>query len=145
MLLVRTDKLPEAAEWRYEVKLDGYRAVAIKTAGKVQLRSRDDNDFSTRYPGIVGALAPVPDETAIDGEVVTLDETGKPSFNTLQNFGSAGAPKGAPLHFYVFGLLILAGDRGMPLRQSTRSESRPMGCGANDSTAGQRFTAPADR
>ena len=105
MLLLRTDKLPESAEWRYEVKFDGYRALAIKTAGKVQLRSRNDNDFSARYPGIVKALAKLPDETVIDGEVVALDENGKPSFNTLQTFGSAGAP----LHFYVFDVLILAG------------------------------------
>jgi bifunctional non-homologous end joining protein LigD len=47
----------------------------------------------------------LPDETVIDGEVVALDESGKPSFNTLQNYGSAGAP----LHFYVFDVLILAG------------------------------------
>jgi bifunctional non-homologous end joining protein LigD len=105
MLLLRTDKLPEGAEWRYEVKFDGYRALAIKTAGKVQLRSRNDNDFSERYPGITKALAQMPDETVIDGEVVALDEKGKPSFNTLQNLGSAGAP----LHFYVFDVLILAG------------------------------------
>jgi ATP-dependent DNA ligase len=71
----------------------------------VNLRSRNDNDFNVRYPGIVKALAPMPDETVIDGEVVALDSDGKPSFNTLQNYGSAGAP----LHFFVFDLLILKG------------------------------------
>jgi ATP-dependent DNA ligase len=39
----------------------------------VQLRSRNDNDFNVHYPGIVKALAPMPDETVIDGEVVALD------------------------------------------------------------------------
>ena len=77
----------------------------MKSGGKVQLRSRNDNDFNVRYPGIVKALAPMPDETVIDGEVVALDRDGKPSFNTLQNYGSAGAP----LHFYIFDLLILEG------------------------------------
>jgi len=47
----------------------------------------------------------MPDETVIDGEVVALDGDGKPSFNTLQNYGSAGAP----LNFYVFDLLVLEG------------------------------------
>jgi ATP-dependent DNA ligase len=62
----------------------------------VHLRSRNDNDFSVRYPGIVKALAPIPDETVIDGEVVALDADGKPSFNTLQTFGSGQGP----LHFF---------------------------------------------
>jgi len=105
MLLLRTEKLPEGPDLQYEIKFDGYRALAIKSLGKVQLRSRNDNDFNARYPGIVKALAPMPDETVIDGEVVALDEEGRPSFNTLQNYGSAGAP----LHFYIFDLLILEG------------------------------------
>ena len=105
MLLLRTEKLPEGPDLLYEIKFDGYRALAIKTGGKVQLRSRNDYDFNGRYPGIVKALAPMPDETIIDGEVVALDEDGRPSFNTLQNYGSAGAP----LHFYIFDLLMLEG------------------------------------
>jgi len=105
VLLLRTERLPEGGDWLYELKLDGYRALAIKSGGKVQLRSRNDNDFNARYPGIVKALATMPDETVIDGEILATDESGKPSFNTLQNYGSAGAP----LHLYVFDLLILEG------------------------------------
>jgi ATP-dependent DNA ligase len=84
MLLLRTDSLPEGSYWIYEIKFDGYRSIAFKTGGKVHLRSRNDNDFSLRYPGIVKALAAMPDETVIDGEVVALDAEGKPSFNTLR-------------------------------------------------------------
>ena len=73
MLLLRTEKLPQGVDWLYELKLDGYRALAIKTGGKVHLRSRNDKDFTTRYPAIVKALAAMPDETVIDGEVVALD------------------------------------------------------------------------
>jgi DNA ligase D-like protein (predicted ligase) len=105
MLLLRTEKLPEGPDWQVELKLDGYRSLAIKSGGKIHLRSRNDNDFNARYPGIVKALAKMPDDTVIDGEVVALDEEGRPSFNTLQNFGSAGAP----LHFFIFDLLILEG------------------------------------
>jgi DNA ligase D-like protein (predicted ligase) len=95
------------------IKLDGYRALAIKSGGKVRLRSRNDNDFNARFPGIVKALASMPDETVIDGEVVALDPDGKPSFNLLQNYGSAGAP----LHFFIFDVLVLKGKdvMGEPL------------------------------
>ncbi len=105
MLLLRTEKVPEGPEWSYEIKLDGYRALAIKSGGKVNLRSRNDNDFNVRYSGMVDALASLPDETVIDGEVVALDADGKPSFKILQNFGYGKAP----LHFYVFDLLIIGG------------------------------------
>jgi ATP-dependent DNA ligase len=103
MLLLRTEKLPEGPDWLMELKLDGYRALAIKTGGQVHLRSHNDNDFGHRYPAIVKALAPMPDETVIDGEVVALDTEGRPSFNALQNFSSSGAP----LHYFIFDVLIL--------------------------------------
>jgi ATP-dependent DNA ligase len=106
MLLLRTEKLPEGPEWLIELKLDGYRALAIKSGGEVQLRSRNDNDFNSRYRGIVKALASMPDETVIDGEVEALDQDGRPSFNALQNHGSAGIP----LHFFIFDLLTLQGQ-----------------------------------
>ena len=70
MLLLGTEKLPQGADWSYEIKLDGYRALTIKSGGKVQLRSRNDNDFTKRYSSIAAALhtAPtVPDETVLDG------------------------------------------------------------------------------
>jgi bifunctional non-homologous end joining protein LigD len=102
MLLLRTEKLPEGPDWMYELKFDGYRALAIKTSRKVHLRSRNKNDFNPRYPGIVKALAAMPDETVIDGEVVALAGDGKPSFNMLQNHAS-----GANLHYFIFDLLIL--------------------------------------
>src|SRR6516225_6990486 len=81
MLLLRTEKLPDdLSQWHYELKWDGFRAIAVKTLGKVHLRSRNDKDFNGKYPTIVKALAGMPDETVIDGEVVGLDESGHPSF-----------------------------------------------------------------
>jgi DNA ligase D-like protein (predicted ligase) len=105
MLLLRTDSLPDGPQWQYELKLDGYRAVAFKRDGAVYLRSRNDNDFSARYPGVVKALAKLPDNTIIDGEVVAFDRDGHPSFSALQNYGSAPAP----VVYYVFDLMMLAG------------------------------------
>src|SRR4051812_5919558 len=104
MLLLRKDKLPESPEWLYELKLDGYRALAIKSGGKLALRSRNDNDFATRYSAIATALRALPDETIIDGEVVALDEGGRPSFNLLQNFGSGGVQS---LIYYIFDAVMI--------------------------------------
>jgi DNA ligase D-like protein (predicted ligase) len=109
MLLQRKERLPVGPDWLYEIKLDGYRALAIKNDGHAALRSRNDNDFSGRYPTIVEALAALPNETVIDGEVVALDETGKPSFNVLQNYGSL---PGA-VFYYVFDVLVLSGREVM--------------------------------
>jgi DNA ligase D-like protein (predicted ligase) len=105
MLLLRKDRLPEGVQWLYELKLDGYRAIAIKSGGKVQLRSRNNNDFTSRYRNITAALASMPDETVIDGEVVALDGSGRPSFNLLQNHSSSNAV----LIYYVFDVMILSG------------------------------------
>lgn len=105
MLLLRSSSLPEGDEWLRELKLDGYRALAFKSAGRVHLRSRNDNDFAERYTGIAKALAKLPNETVIDGEVVALDHEGRPSFNVLQNYGSSNAP----IFYYIFDLLVLNG------------------------------------
>ena len=104
MLLLSTGRLPEGPDWLFELKLDGYRALAIKSGSKIQLRSRNDKDLNARYPGLGEALESMPDETVLDGEVVALDEAGRPSFNALQNRG-----QGEPVHFFIFDLLVLRG------------------------------------
>src|SRR5688500_19421776 len=68
MLLLRTDSLPSGEQWLYELKLDGYRAVAFKRNGEVHLRSRNDKDFRALYTAVVEALARLQDNTVIDGE-----------------------------------------------------------------------------
>jgi bifunctional non-homologous end joining protein LigD len=106
MLLRKTDSLPDDRKvWEYQIKFDGYRSIAFKTGGKVYLRSRNDHDFVGRYPNIVKGLCGLPDETVIDGEVVALDELGRPSFNALQNYGSSNSP----LLYYVFDVMVLSG------------------------------------
>jgi DNA ligase D-like protein (predicted ligase) len=118
MLLLRTDILPEGVEWAYEIKLDGYRALAFKTGGKLFLRSRDDNDFAVRYPSIAKGLASLPEDTAVDGEIVAFDEEGKPSFNALQNHGSSKAD----LIYYIFDVMMLSGKDVMGEPLSKRRE-----------------------
>jgi ATP-dependent DNA ligase len=106
MLLLRTNILPNDGDrWEYQLKFDGYRAIAFKTSGKIHLRSRNDNDFSVRYADVMKGLANLPDETVIDGEVIALDDDGRPSFNILQNYGSSKAP----VLYFVFHVMVLAG------------------------------------
>jgi ATP-dependent DNA ligase len=87
----------------HELKLDGYPALAIKTNGQVRLRSRNNGDFNAKYPRIAKAFSSMPDETVINGEVVALDEAGRPSFNALQNHGSS------QVFYDVFDVLVLGG------------------------------------
>jgi ATP-dependent DNA ligase len=67
--------------------------------------SRNENDLAGRFPILAQALAELPDETSMDGELVVLDGSGRPSFNVLQNYRRGGAT----LQFYAFDVLILAG------------------------------------
>jgi bifunctional non-homologous end joining protein LigD len=122
MLALSASSLPEGSAWEYELKLDGYRALAIKTGKHVLLRSRNNKDFNGRFPGVVSGLAALPNETVIDGEAVALDDSGRPSFNALQNYAA-----GHPILYYAFDLVILEGLdlRSMPLserRELLRSE-----------------------
>jgi bifunctional non-homologous end joining protein LigD len=106
MLLQRVSALPDNRnQWLYQLKVDGYRAVAFKRGGKVFLRSRNDNDFAARYTSIAKALSKLPKDSVIDGEVVALDQNGRPSFNLLQNHGSTHPD----LFYYVFDVMIVSG------------------------------------
>jgi len=105
MLLARTERLPEGPNWLYELTLDGFRAIAAKAEGRVHLWSRNEKGFGRRYPSILKALANLPDNTVVDGEIVALDEAGKPSFTALQNHGSTKAA----IVYYVFDVMVLAG------------------------------------
>jgi len=106
MLLLKSEALPDdPARWLYELKLDGYRAIAFKADGRLHLRSRNDNDFTARYAAVVRGLKDLPDETVVDGEIVAFDEDGRPSFNRLQNYD----PSSTPISYFVFDVLVLGG------------------------------------
>ena len=79
MLLLKTETLPDDGErWAYQLKVDGYRAIAFKRGGDVHLRSRNDHDFNTRYATVLKGLAGLPDDTVVDGELVAFDADGAP-------------------------------------------------------------------
>jgi bifunctional non-homologous end joining protein LigD len=114
MLCLAVDKLPEGPAWQYDVKLDGYRAIAVRTETGVELWSRNKKDFSRRFRKVAPALEAVPADTVLDGEIVAVSGDGQPSFGSLQNFGDGAA---ATILFYVFDAPVLAGEdlRGNPL------------------------------
>lgn len=87
MLLLRTSALPQGPNWAYE--LHGYRALAIKTNGKMHLRSRNNKDFNARYPAVAKALSALPDETRTASRIRPSRPAPRQSpFNALQNYGS---------------------------------------------------------
>jgi ATP-dependent DNA ligase len=96
-------QLPEGAGWVYEIKLDGHRAVAVNANGKPGLFSRNRKSFNRQYPYIVEALKELPANTVVDGEVVALDEAGRPSFSLLQHFRS----EAKRICYFVFDLLVM--------------------------------------
>jgi bifunctional non-homologous end joining protein LigD len=106
-------KLPEGPQWSYEIKLDGYRLEAVKSAGKTTLYSRRRNVLNEKFGYIAEALKGLPDGTVLDGEVVAMGEDGKSDFNMLQNFRSAELH----IHYYAFDVLMHKGKllTGLPL------------------------------
>ncbi len=100
MLAKPAAALPEGDGWRYELKFDGIRALAVKSGGSVKLYSRNRNTLNGRFPSLVEALGRLAGETVVDGEVVALDAEGRPSFSVLQN-RRTGNPR---IFYYAFDL-----------------------------------------
>ncbi|MBV9608872.1 MAG: non-homologous end-joining DNA ligase [Acidobacteria bacterium] len=97
---------PEGEGWIYEVKLDGYRAIAVKDGQRAALLSRHGNELNARFPAIAAALRDTRFNSAtLDGEIVALDEQGRPSFQELQNSRTTRLP----IVYYVFDLLNYGG------------------------------------
>ncbi len=101
MLAKPSSTLPDEAGWSYEIKLDGYRALAIREAKRTQLLSRRGNDLEDRFPALIAPLKALPAGTIVDGEVVALDAKGRPAFNILQHARGSDVP----VFYYLFDLL----------------------------------------
>ena len=74
MALLPVRELPQGAQWLYEVKLDGYSAVILKSGERVEIRSRNDRDLTRSYPQVAEAGRQLKAKSAVvDGEIVALD------------------------------------------------------------------------
>ena len=130
MLAESVEKPFDGAEWLFEIKWDGYRAIAFIADGKVRLVSRNQNDLTPRYPELKDMAKFIHAKTAIlDGEVVALDEEGKASFSLMQQrtgFRPGGkravGNSDVPVLYYAFDLLYLDGYdwRRVPLEERKR-------------------------
>lgn len=117
-------------DWIFELKLDGYRLLAAKRAGDATLMTRNGNDYSEVFPEVARAIRAIPlEEFIIDGEVVVLDDQGKPSFSRLQQRGALHNAHEIrrmavelPSTFYAFDLLAAEGFDARALPLLTRKE-----------------------
>lgn len=100
-------------DWLFEVKWDGYRALANIKDGQVDLYSRNRKPFK-KYAPIVEELQRVPHDTILDGEIIFVTDEGYSDFNRLQNIKSGDKGR---LRYYVFDIPYLDGHdlTGVPL------------------------------
>ena len=116
MLATATEKPFDDPAWLFEIKWDGYRAISFIENGRVRLVSRNQNDLSARFPELQELPKLIQANSAIlDGEVVVLDERGRPFSLMQQRTGMRGGGRrtalrmDVPVIYYVFDLIYLDG------------------------------------
>jgi bifunctional non-homologous end joining protein LigD len=119
MLATRVDKAFDEPGWLYEIKWDGYRAVAFMNDGVVELKSRNDKSFNEKFYPIHRALVEWGINAIVDGEIVVAKDTGAADFSSLQNWRSEADGQ---LLYYVFDVLWLDGKDLRRLPLTTRRE-----------------------
>ncbi len=129
MLATDVGSLPDEEGWAFEVKWDGVRAIAVVTAGELRLFSRRGEEIGDRYPELTTPPALAERSATIDGEIVAIDEAGRPSFQLLQRRIGVTAPLTArrratetPVTFVAFDLLALDSKPTVELPYRERRE-----------------------
>ena len=118
MLAQSGDELPVGPAWTYEVKWDGYRTLALKDGPRVTLLSRNLKNATSQYPTIARSVAQLRAEAALlDGEIVAVDEHGRPSFQALHHQSADH------IVYYAFDVLHL---NGRDLMKAPLDERRAM-------------------
>lgn len=123
-MMARLEKQPLPGRWQYEIKYDGFRALAFLSGVSCRLMSRNGKDFSARFPEIMRSLAAFKlENTVLDGEIVAVDAKGVSSFQLLQAYEMGHTPQ---LAYYVFDLPQHNGEdlRGLPLEDRRKRLQR---------------------
>ncbi|MCE3281917.1 MAG: ligase, partial [Chitinophagaceae bacterium] len=110
------DKPFSSEDWVFELKWDGYRAVAETGKDGVRFYSRNGLSFAAKYEVIYDALSSIRDKMVLDGEIVVFNESGQPDFQKLQLYSENTH---LPIIYYVFDILEYKGKdlTGLPLEQ----------------------------
>lgn len=114
MMCTLSDEPFSKAGWLFEIKWDGYRAIAAKKKDEIQLYSRTGKDFLDKYPPVAEAMRSFKHDVIVDGEIVVVDDDGNAHFEWLQNWQT---DKHGSLRYYLFDILWCDGRdvRTMPL------------------------------
>jgi bifunctional non-homologous end joining protein LigD len=120
----------DGADWLFELKYDGVRALAVRDGDRSKLFGRNGRDITHRYPEVMLALAKLPfDRFVLDSEIVALDEEGRPSFQRLQRRMHAEDPQqiarfslGMPVVCWAFDLLAFGDYDLRPLSLERRKQ-----------------------
>lgn len=119
MECLSAERLPEGPDWVYDLKLDGFRAQAIRDSSGVASYSKNGKSFTGKFPQVVADLKEaLPSGTALDGELVAFDKAGRPSFRAMQD-----ANRDTKLVFFVIDVLAL---RGKDMKRLPLSERLPV-------------------
>lgn len=105
MLATLTEEPFSSPDWIFEIKWDGYRAIAETGSDTIKFYSRNGLSFTDRYAAVADELKKITTKAVLDGEIVVLDENGVANFQRLQDFNS----NTDPLYYYVFDLLFYKG------------------------------------
>ncbi|MEO8822829.1 MAG: ATP-dependent DNA ligase, partial [Ginsengibacter sp.] len=119
MLAKETDEPFDDKNWLFEIKWDGYRAISEIRKDKILLYSRNGLNFQPAYPFVVNRLNTIQEEAVLDGEIVVLNDEGKPDFQFLQHYSEN---QNRPIQYCIFDLLELNGKDTQSLPLLDRKE-----------------------
>jgi bifunctional non-homologous end joining protein LigD len=121
-------EIAEPAAWRYEMKWDGFRAIARISGDEVTFTSRNGLDLTPTFPELAVLAESVAGDAVLDGEIVALDEHGVPRFSRIQQRAGLTAPRdvararrAVSVEYYVFDVLE---EQGRPLTALPYTERR---------------------
>lgn len=150
MLATLVDETVEGGEWVYEIKWDGYRALAFLNKGNVEIRSRNNKSFNDKFYPIYNALGKWKINAVVDGEIIVVNEKGLPDFSELQGWRSEADGQ---LAYYLFDILWMEGKNlmNLPLLERRRilksvlHGSNIIRLSENFESTGKEFFAMADK
>jgi len=114
------EDISSTQDWSFEMKWDGYRAIGVARGGTLSLFSRNGHELGADFPGLAELGCLLPDGSVVDGEIVALNEAGRPDFSLLQRYVAAMRKKqtrqarAISIQYLLFDALQLPSASGRP-------------------------------